>query len=277
MDKLNKKGFVLAISNQKGGTGKTVTAENLGIGLVRAGKKVLLIDLDPQGSLTASLGIDTPDDLDVTVTTMMEHMINEDEFDPYEAVIHQEEGVDLVPGNIDLSALNVALVNTMSREQMLRGYIERIRDDYDIVIIDCMPSLGMLTINAVTAADAVIIPVQPAYLSVRGLQQLLVSIGKIRRRLNPDVKIAGILLTMVDSRTVYAREIMEILRDGYGDSIGVFDTFIPASVRAAEIAAEGVSIFKHDPKGKVAKAYENLTTEILEILDEGRKEEMTNA
>ena len=264
MDKLHGNGFVLAISNQKGGTGKTVTAENLGIGLVREGKKVLLIDLDPQGSLTASLGIDSPDNLDVTVTTMMEHMINEDDFDPYEAVIHHEEGVDLVPGNIDLSALDVALVNVMSREQILRGCIDRVKDDYDIVIIDCMPSLGMLTINAITAADAVMIPVQPAYLSVRGLQQLLVSVGKIRRRLNPNLRIAGILLTMVDNRTVYAREITELLRDGYDDSIGVFDTVIPASVRAAEISAEGISIYKHDPNGKVAKAYEQLTNELLE-------------
>ena len=268
---------VFAVSNQKGGTSKSVTAENLGVGLVKAGKKVLLIDLDPQGSLTASLGIEQPDDLPVTISTLMEKVINDEVFDPFEGIIHNEEGMDLVPGNIDLSELDVSLVNIMSREVILKEYISMVSAAYDVIIIDCMPSLGMLTINAITAADMVIIPVQPAYLSVRGLQQLLVSIGKIRRRLNPDVKIAGILLTMVDSRTVYAREIMEILRDGYGDSIGVFDTFIPASVRAAEIAAEGVSIFKHDPKGKVAKAYENLTTEILEILDEGRKEEMTNA
>lgn len=257
---------VIAVSNQKGGTSKSVTSENLGVGLARAGKKVLIIDLDPQGSLTASLGVEQPDDLSVTISTMMERVINDEVFDPFEGIINHEEGVDLMPGNIELSELDVALVNVMSREVILKEYIRMVAPKYDVVIIDCMPSLGMLTINAITATDEVIIPVQPAYLSVRGLQQLLVSIGRIRRRLNPSVHIAGILLTMVDSRTVYAREIMEILRDGYGGTIGVFESFIPASVRAAEIAAEGVSIFKHDPRGKVAKAYEAFTVEILDLI-----------
>ena len=254
---------VIAIANQKGGVGKTTTAANLGIGLVRKGKKVILIDADAQGSLTASLGYQQPDQIENTLATVLGNLINEEEIDIGEGILHHAEGVDLMPGNIELSALEVSLVNVMSREMVMKGYISMIKDSYDYVIIDCTPSLGMLTINAFACADSILIPVQAAYLPVKGLQQLIKTIGTVKRRLNPELGIEGILLTMVDNRTNYARDICSMLKDTYGGSVRIFENHIPMSVRAAEISAEGVSIYKHDPKGRVASAYASLTEEVL--------------
>ena len=167
------------------------------------------------------------------------------------------------PANIELSGMEVSLVNIMSRELVLKQYIECMRNKYDYILIDCMPSLGMLTINALASADAVIIPVQAAYLPVKGLEQLIRTIGKVRRQLNRQLKIGGILITMVDNRTNYARDISELIFDTYGSQIKIFPQSIPFSVRAAEISAEGISIFRHDPKGKVADAYWQMTQEVL--------------
>lgn len=254
---------VISISNQKGGTGKTCSACNLGIGLVRKGFKVLVIDADAQGSLTASLGYRNQDELDVTLATVLEMIINDEEVDPAFGILHHEEGVDLMPGNIELSGLEVSLVNVMSRELVLKQYIEQMREFYDYILIDCLPSLGMLTINVLACADAVIIPVSPAYLPVKGLQQLFRTIGKVKKQLNPKLEIEGILLTMVDCRTTYAKEITQLLKDSYGEKVNIFSNVIPYSVRAAETPAEGISIFKHDPNGKVALAYENVVEEVL--------------
>lgn len=198
---------VIAIANQKGGVGKTTTTSNLGIGLARQGKRVLLIDADAQGSLTASLGYREPDKLDITLANVMGNIINEEEMDAAYGILRHEEGVDLMPGNIELSGVEVSLVNVMSRETVLRSYIEEQRNRYDYILIDCMPSLGMLTINAVAAADSILIPVQAAYLSVKGLEQLIKTIGKVKRQINPRLEIEGILMTMVDSRTTYARNV----------------------------------------------------------------------
>ena len=254
---------VIAIANQKGGVGKTTTTGNLGIGLARAGKKVLLIDADAQGSLTASLGCEEPDRLEYTLATVFSKVINDDELTVEEGIMHHSEGIDLLPGNIELSGAEVALVNVMSRETMLREYVDRVKTGYDYVLIDCMPSLGMITINAFAAADSVLVPVQAAYLPVKGLEQLIKTVMKVKRQINPRLKIEGILMTMVDGRTNYAKEIMELLSNGYGRDVRIFSNNIPLSVRAAEISAIGTSIYKHDPHGKVSMAYQSLTEEVL--------------
>ena len=268
------KAVVLAVSNQKGGTGKTTTCENLGIGLAQEGKKVLLVDTDPQASLTVALGYPRPDDLSFTLSDAMEKIMTEQPIAPGEGLLHHPEGVDLMPANIMLSGLEVSLVNAMNREKILKQYLDTVRREYDFILLDCMPSLGMLTVNALAAADQVLIPVQAQYLSAKGLEQLLQTINKVRRQINPKLKIEGILLTMVDSRTNYAKEISALIREAYGNNIKVFSTDIPRSVRVAEISAEGRSIFKHDPKGKVAEAYRVLTKEVLSDAEKRRKRQL---
>jgi chromosome partitioning protein len=254
---------IIAIANQKGGVGKTTTTSNLGIGLTRQGKRVLLIDADAQGSLTASLVFTEPDKLEVTLASVMANIVNDVEIEPDYGILKHEEGVELMPGNIELAGLEVSLVNTMSRELVMRSYVEQIKARYDYILIDCMPSLSMITINAFACADSVLIPVQAAYLPLRGLEQLIMTIRKVKRQINPKLTIEGILLTMVDNRTNYAKDITALLIENYGDRVRIFRNNIPISVRAAEISAEGVSIYQHDPKGKVAIAYQSLTEEVL--------------
>ena len=254
---------ITAICNQKGGVGKTVTAVNLGIGLAREGKKVLLVDMDAQGSLTASLGYQRPDQMENTLATILGRIILDEPVLPGEGILHQAEAVDLLPANIELSGLEVTLVNTMSRETILRDYLNSVRDQYDVILLDCCPSLGMLTINALAAADQVLIPMQAHYLSIKGLEQLIRTISNVKRKINPGLEIAGILITMADLRTTYSREIIELLRNSYGDKLRIFNSIIPQSIRAAETSAEGRSIYLHDPAGKVSAAYASLTREVL--------------
>ena len=271
---MQKNAKIIAVVNQKGGTGKTTTTENIGIGLVNEGKKVLLIDMDPQGSLTISLGYPRPDEMYPTLSDVLEKVIRENLENPKEGIINQREGVDLMPGNIELSGLEVSLVNIMSRETILKRYLDEIKKEYDYILLDCMSSLGMVTMNALVAADSVLIPVQAQYLSAKGLEQLLQTVSKVRRQINPKLKIDGIVLTMVDKRTNYAKEISALVRNVYGGNIKVFKTDIPHSVRAAEISAEGKSIFEHDPKGKVAEAYRELTKEVIALGKKKRKHQL---
>lgn len=268
---MSTKATVIACVNQKGGTGKTTTCENLGAGLVMEGKKVLLVDFDPQASLSISLGYPKPEELPVTITDMMKRVVEEEGIPPGEGILHHEEGMDLMPSSIELSGMEVSLVNTISRETVLKEYLESVKRDYDFILLDCSPSLGMLTINAMAAADTLLIPVQASYLPAKGLEQLLQTVNKVRRQINPKLKIEGILLTMVDTRTNDAREISELIRNAYGGKIKVYDTEIPCSVRASEISKEGKSIFKHDPGGKVAEAYRELTREVVKNAEKRRK------
>ena len=258
---------VIAITNQKGGVGKTTTTVNLGVGLsMYHDKKVLLIDADPQSSLTASLlKGQNPDQLEMTLTTVMDATIEDRPIDEFSGILHHDEGVDLLPSNIELSGMETGLFNIMSREYVLRNYIDSVRKNYDYILIDCMLSLGMMTINALVAADSVIIPSQPSFLSTKGLNLLLHSINKIKRGINPSLKIDGILFTMVNNRTNNAKDIIGAMRDTVGQNIRVFDTEIPHSVRAAECSVTGESIFTHDKGGKVAAAYEALTKEVESI------------
>ena len=242
---------VIAVSNQKGGVGKTVSCVNLGIGLAQEGKKVLLIDADPQGSLTISLGYEEPDEMEYSLATLMLNVVNDEKLNMEKTILHHGEGVDLIPANIELSAIEVSLVNAMSRELILRSLVDKLREFYDFILIDCMPSLGMMTINALACADSVLIPVQ------------IKTIGRVKKQLNPKLKVEGILLTMVDYRTNYARDISLMVYDTYSASIKVFGSEIPMSVRAAEVSVEGKSIYSYDPKGKVACAYKSLTEEVL--------------
>ena len=265
---------VIALANQKGGVGKTTTTVNLGIGLARQGKKVLLIDADAQGNLTDSLGWNEPDKLPISLSTIMSKVIQDEPLDPDEGILHHSEGVDLLPANIELSAMEVSLVNTMSREVVLRNYLNEVKNKYDYVLIDCMPSLGMITVNALAAADSVIIPVQAHYLPAKGMTQLLQTIKRVQKNINSDLRISGVLLTMVDGRTNFAKDISYMLRNNYGDVLRIFKTEIPLAIKAAESSAEGKSIYVHDKNGKAATAYETLTREVMKHGNERKKHEI---
>lgn len=253
---------IIAIANQKGGVAKTTTTVNLGTSLARLGKSVLLVDNDPQGSLTISLGQE-PDELSVTLSTLMEDTIQEDKHSWDKGIIHHPEGVDLIPANIDLSGLEVSLVNVMSRETVLRRYLEQVKDHYDYIIIDCNPSLGMLTLNSLTAADTVLIPVEAQYLSARGMVLLMQTIRTVKRQINRRLEIEGILLTKVQRGANHPKKIIEVIQNQYGPDVPIFNSMIPLSVRAADASVARSSILKFDPRSAVAKAYTDLALEMV--------------
>ena len=263
---------VIALTNQKGGVGKTTTAVNLGVGLAKQGSKVLLIDADAQANLTMALGYNRPDDIPVTISTVMQDIMDDKSFDASGGIIQHSEGVDLLPSNIELSGLEVRLINAMSRESVLKTYVNEVKKNYDYVLIDCMPSLGMITINALAAADSVVIPTQLHYLSAKGLELLLRSVSKVKRQINPKLRIDGILMTMVMPRTNISKEITATVKSAYGQKIKVFDSEILHSIRAVEATAEGKSIFAYDKSGKVATAYDQFAKEVAEIGEKQRRQ-----
>ena len=265
---------VIAIANQKGGVGKTTTTFNLGVALAHAGKRVLLVDSDPQGDLTTYMGIHDPDNIPVTLSTLMERSIKDEDINSKEAILKHDEGIDLIPSNLELSSMEVSLVNAMSREFTLRNCLSDIKDKYDYVLIDCMPSLGMITINALACADKVIIPVQSEFLAAKGMSHLMNTVLKVRKQINPNLKVGGIPLTMVDGRTNLSKDIANELRSTYGTVFKLYDNQIPRGVKAAESSRMGESVLSYDSSSKVAQSYIDFAKEVL---DYERKEKTRNS
>jgi chromosome partitioning protein len=256
-------GKTILVAARKGGVGKTTTSVSLGIGLAREGNKVLLIDADSQHSLTASLGVREPEKLTVTLASVISEIIGERDIDTSAGITHHPEGVDYLPSNSTLTGIELALAPLIGRESILRQYIDKVKNDYSYIIIDTAPTLDLLTINALAAADSVIVPVCPKFLDALGLEQLLKAVAQIKRQINPKLAVEGILLTMVDRRASHTREIVSLVETAYGGNIRIFGEHIPRSIRVAEASAEGRSIYNYDPCGKVAAAYEALVKEVL--------------
>lgn len=257
-----KKTEIISITNQKGGVGKTTTAFNLGVALAQQGKKVLLVDADPQGDLTTYMGF-TDKEILTTIATIMNRAINDEDIRPEEAIIHHFENVDLLPSNLDLSALEIGLINAMNREYTLKNCLKTLKDNYDYILIDCMPSLSMITINSLACSNRVIIPTQAEFLSTKNLNSLMKTIIKIRNQINPSLSVEGILLTMVDSRTNLSKEISIELKSTYGNVFKIFSNQIPRAVKTAESTRQGESMLSYENNSKVAQSYKELALEVL--------------
>ena len=254
-------GEIIVVTSGKGGVGKTTTAVNLGVSLVQQGKKVLLIDADAQANLTMALGYNRPDDIPITLSTVMQNIIDDKTLDASQGIIHHREGVDLLPSNIELSGFEVRLINAMSRERVLKTYVNEVKKNYDYVLIDCMPSLGMITINALAAADSVIIPVQCEYFALEGISKLLNTIKIIKSKLNPKLEIEGFLLTMYDSRLRLANQIYDEVKRHFQEL--VFKTVIQRNVKLSESPSHGLPVILYDAESNGAKNHLALAKEII--------------
>ena len=255
---------IISIANQKGGVGKTTTTFNLGVALRKHGKRVLLVDADPQGDLTTSMGWHNPDDIPNTLATLMNEAIDDVPLHYKETILHHPEGIDIIPSNLELSSLEIGLVNVMSRENTMRNVLNGLKEKYDYILIDCMPSLGMITINALATSDKVIIPVESQFLAAKGMNHLLSTVLKVRRQINPDLNVGGILVTMVDNRTNLSKRMINDLKNEHGTVFKLFNSIIPKATRVAEASSEGKSIFAYDKTSKAAISYDNFAREVLD-------------
>ena len=258
-----------AVSNQKGGCGKTSLCLNLGASLARMGYKIVIVDCDPQANATMALGCQQPDELPVTLPHIIQDIIDtkgkleNSELLPKREYIHSAQGMDFVPSSIELTEVENILINTISRENILKKFIGYIKDAYDFVLLDCMPSLNFVTVNALNAADRVLIPMQPQFFSAKGLELLLSTISNVKENINPNLMIEGALITMYDSRLNFHKEVIDIVTGAYGQYFRIFNTKIPVSVRVTETQARAQSIFDHDPKGRIAEAYAAFAKELI--------------
>ena len=261
----------IAIANQKGGVGKTTTAFSLGVSLANNNKKVLIVDADPQANLTTYMGYYDENELPVTLSTLLERYIEDKEINSEEAILHHQEKVDLIPSDLSLAMTESNLQKAMSREYSMKNCLSSLKNKYDYIIIDCMPSLSMITTNALACSDQVIIPVQSQYLSARGMGNLLNIVSRVRRQLNKELKVGGILMTLVDNRTKLPFTIRKELEINFGNIVKLYDTQIPFAVKTAESSSKGKSIFAYDKNSKVAEAYSQFAKEVLRDDERERK------
>ena len=260
---------VIAVANQKGGVGKSTSVYCIGAGLAQGGNKVLLLDVDPQGDLTKMLGERKPHELPLTLSNVMNDIVAGQDGAEHPEIMHHDEGFDCIPANRTLSAVEIGLVNTMSRETVLKRYLDGVKKDYDYVLLDCRPSLGMLVINALSASDYVLIPVQADYLAAEDMAELIGTVQSIKRQINPKLKIGGVFLTMANE-TNFRKDIVKSVKENYGKRLPVMEAVIPATVRLAEVSTAGKSIFRHDPKGRAADAYRELVKEVTSFGEKQR-------